>query len=82
VAQFFFSFSFFLRFTSFSFALPRCVSRATQQWFANLEGIKDQALRVLDDVKFFPASCAFSPVPCILAHASTGLPMMAQPDNA
>ncbi|KAJ7579300.1 tRNA synthetases class I-domain-containing protein [Mycena floridula] len=29
---------------------------ATSQWFANLDGIKDNALKALEDVQFYPAS--------------------------
>jgi len=31
--------------------------RATRQWFANLDGIKEQALEALEQVQFVPASC-------------------------
>lgn len=34
--------------------------RATRQWFANLDGIKEQALEALKHVQFVPASCASS----------------------
>lgn len=33
--------------------------RATSQWFANLDGIKDEAQKVLQDVKFFPDICTY-----------------------
>jgi isoleucyl-tRNA synthetase len=33
------------------------IVRATAQWFANLERIKEQALKALQDVQFYPPSC-------------------------
>jgi len=33
------------------------IVRATAQWFANLEQIKEQALDALQDVQFYPPSC-------------------------
>lgn len=35
--------------------------RATRQWFANLDGIKEQALQALQQVRFVPASCMSFP---------------------
>jgi isoleucyl-tRNA synthetase len=37
--------------------------RATSQWFANLDGIKDDALNALADVSFFPSQCEYHPEP-------------------
>jgi isoleucyl-tRNA synthetase len=36
------------------------IVRATAQWFANLEQIKEQALKALHDVQFYPPSCALT----------------------
>ena len=33
------------------------IVRATAQWFANLEQIKEQALKALQGVQFYPPSC-------------------------
>lgn len=33
------------------------IVRATAQWFANLEQIKEQSLKALQDVQFYPPSC-------------------------
>lgn len=33
------------------------IVRATAQWFADLEQIKEQALKALQDVRFYPPSC-------------------------
>jgi isoleucyl-tRNA synthetase len=33
------------------------IIRATAQWFANLDGIKEKALKSLDNVEFYPAIC-------------------------
>jgi hypothetical protein len=33
------------------------IDRATSQWFANLDRIKDDALKALQDVSFFPPLC-------------------------
>ena len=31
--------------------------RATSQWFANLDNIKENALTALEEVAFFPPAC-------------------------
>ena len=33
------------------------LGRPTSQWFANLEGIKDDAIEALKDVTFYPPQC-------------------------
>ena len=38
------------------------IVRATAQWFANLEEVKEQALKALQDVQFYPPSCELSDV--------------------
>ena len=30
---------------------------ATSQWFANLDGVKEKALKAIKDVKFLPEQC-------------------------
>lgn len=33
--------------------------RATSQWFANLDNIKESALTALEEVTFFPPACTW-----------------------
>jgi hypothetical protein len=42
---------------AFSFFLSKHV-RATEQWFANLDTIKDAAVAVLEGVQFYPEACS------------------------
>lgn len=42
--------------------------RATSQWFANLDAIKEDALTALKDVDFYPAICMWSTISQTCAH--------------
>lgn len=42
---------------------------ATSQWFANLDSIKDDALRSLVDVHFHPPQCAYDLITSLLCLA-------------
>lgn len=41
---------------------------ATEQWFANLDGVKERAMDVLEDVQFVPEVCETTPS----AHSLSG----------
>ena len=48
-----------------------CTYRATSQWFANLDAIKDDAIAALQDVKFYPPQCACILYPLVMRCAPT-----------
>lgn len=35
-------------------------SRATPQWFADIDAVKSDALKAMDDIKFHPERCELS----------------------
>ena len=44
-------------------------SRATSQWFANLDAIKDDAIAALKDVRFYPPQCESLSTPSCPSNA-------------
>ena len=47
--------------------------RATSQWFANLDNIKDDAIAALQNVNFVPAVCKWLRLPAHFASVLTNL---------
>lgn len=61
--------------------LLSAVYRATSQWFANLDGIKEDAQHALKDVNFMPEICSFYPLPFAILSLPSSNPHSAKPSR-